>query len=44
MLRKLTALLLTLFLATALYGQYTRKEKKITERTVKGVVVNAEGW
>ena len=43
MLRKITALLLTLFLTTALYGQYTRKEKKITERTVKGVVVDAEG-
>ena len=43
MIRKLTALLLTLFLATALYGQYSKKEKKITERTVKGVVVDAEG-
>ena len=31
MLRKLAALLLTFLMATALYGQYTRKEKKITE-------------
>ena len=43
MIRKLTALLLTLFLATALYGQYSKKEKKITERTVKGVVTDGEG-
>ena len=30
MIRKLAAILLTLFLATALYGQYGKKEKKPT--------------
>lgn len=42
MIRKLTALLLALFLATALQGQW-KKEKKITERTVRGVVLSPEG-
>ena len=43
MIRKLAAILLTLFLATALYGQYGKKEKKPTERTVNGVVMDAAG-
>ena len=43
MFRKLAVILLTFLMATALYGQYTRKEKKITERTVNGVVLDAMG-
>ena len=47
MLRKLAALLVTLLvtvpLTTALYGQYSKKEKKITERTVNGVVLDDAG-
>ena len=43
MLRKLSVLLLTLFLATAVYGQFGKKEKKPTERTVAGVVIDAAG-
>ena len=43
MFRKLAALLLTLLMATALYGQFGKKEKTPTERTVNGIVMDAAG-
>jgi hypothetical protein len=43
MFRKIAVLLLSLFMVTAVYGQFGKKEKKPTERTVNGVVLDASG-